>query len=87
MIFLPPLNELLTQDQIRLVNRGTAEEKTTLLNSLDPDKRKQVLRAVPVQSLSELPDLRREGPPSGEDRDAKPVKPPWTFGSGVWWSR
>ena len=57
---MPPLNELLTPDQIRLLNRGTSEEKIALLNSLEPDKRKQVLRAAPIQSFSDLPDLRRE---------------------------
>ncbi len=57
---MPPLNELLSQDQIRIANRGTVEEKRALISSLDPEKRKQVVRALPPQALSDLPDLRRE---------------------------
>jgi uncharacterized protein (DUF1800 family) len=57
---MPPLMDLLNQDQIRVVNRGTSEEKIALLNSFDADKRKQIMRVIPVQSLTELPDLRRE---------------------------
>src|SRR5262249_38366512 len=37
-----------------------ASEKRALLDSLDPEKRRQVLRAVSAQSLMNLPDLRRE---------------------------
>ena len=49
----PPLNELLTPDQVRGVQRGTDEEKMAILRSLDPEKRALVLRtlqpnAVPV---------------------------------------
>jgi uncharacterized protein (DUF1800 family) len=57
---MPPLNELLTPDQMRIVNRGTSEEKVSFLNSLDPEKRSQVLRTMPPQQFAELPDLRRE---------------------------
>src|SRR5262249_9734257 len=38
----PPLNDLLTPDQMRIANRGSREEKLALFNSLDPEKRKQV---------------------------------------------
>src|SRR5438045_6121029 len=31
-----------------------------LLNSLDPEKRRRVLRVLPSEALSDLPDLRRE---------------------------
>ncbi len=57
---MPPLMDLLTQDQIRIANRGTPEEKAALINSFDPDKRKQVIRAIPFQSVSDVPALRRE---------------------------
>src|SRR5262249_50738354 len=57
---MPPLNELLTGDQMRIANRGTAEEKLALLNSFDGEKRKQVLRMMPLQSFADMPDLRRE---------------------------
>jgi uncharacterized protein (DUF1800 family) len=43
----PPLTELLSQEQVTTLMRGTDEEKTALLNGLDPEKRKQVLRQVP----------------------------------------
>jgi uncharacterized protein (DUF1800 family) len=57
---MPPLNELLTPDQIRTANRGTPEEKLALLNAFEAAKRKQILRALPVQALADLPELRRE---------------------------
>jgi len=57
---MPPLNELLTPDQIRTANRGTPEEKLALLNAFDPAKRKQILRALPLQAFTDLPELRRE---------------------------
>ena len=56
----PPLSELLTQDQIRTMNRGTLAEKTALLDSLDPAKRPLVVRALPQQALNEVPAWRRE---------------------------
>ncbi len=57
---MPPLNELLTPDQIRTANRGTPEEKLALFNAFEAAKRKQILRALPVQALADLPELRRE---------------------------
>jgi uncharacterized protein (DUF1800 family) len=57
---MPPLNELLSPEQIRSVNRGTPEEKLALLNSFDAEKRRQIVRALPPQAYNELPELRRE---------------------------
>ena len=57
---MPPLNDLLNADQIRIVNRGTNDEKVALINSFDPEKRQQLLRALPPQALMELPELGRE---------------------------
>ena len=57
---MPPLNELLTPDQIRMARIGTDAEKLALFNSFDDDKRKQVLRALGPQALVGFPDLRRE---------------------------
>src|SRR5499427_5988386 len=57
---MPPLNELLSPEQIQIANRGTAEEKMALLNSFDADKRLQILRVIPLQSLTDVPHLRRE---------------------------
>ncbi len=57
---MPPLNELLTPEQIRSMNRGTPQEKVALLDSFDAEKRRQVLRALPSQAFTDLPVLRRE---------------------------
>jgi uncharacterized protein (DUF1800 family) len=57
---MPPLNELLSQEQIRTAINGTVEEKLALIDSLDADKRRQVVRALPPQSYANLPAIRRE---------------------------
>jgi uncharacterized protein (DUF1800 family) len=57
---MPPLNELLSPEQIRTANNGTLDERRALLDSLDADKRRLVLRALPPQALAGLPALRRE---------------------------
>jgi uncharacterized protein (DUF1800 family) len=57
---MPPLNELLSPEQIRTANTGTLDERRALVESLDADKRRLVLRALPMQSLAGLPALRRE---------------------------
>jgi uncharacterized protein (DUF1800 family) len=57
---MPPLNELLSPEQIRITNNGTLEDRRALLDSLDADKRRLVLRALPPQALAGLPALRRE---------------------------
>ena len=57
---MPPLSQLLSPEEIRLVTRGTAEQKLTVLNSFDAEKRRQIVRAVPPQALADLPALRRE---------------------------
>ena len=57
---MPPLNELLTPDQIRTASRGTPEEKLALFNAFEAARRTQILRALPLQALTDLPELRRE---------------------------
>jgi uncharacterized protein (DUF1800 family) len=57
---MPPLNEVLTFDQIRTANTGSREEKLALLNSLDAATRRQVLRSLPPQRFADIPELRRE---------------------------
>ena len=57
---MPPLNELLSPAQIQTTNRGTAQEKIALINSFDAEKRLQILRVIPLQSLTDVPELRRE---------------------------
>jgi uncharacterized protein (DUF1800 family) len=57
---MPPLTELLSPEQIRTANGGTADEKRALFDSLDGEKRRLVLRALSPQALAGLPSLRRE---------------------------
>jgi uncharacterized protein (DUF1800 family) len=57
---MPPLQDLLSQDQIRLARAGTKDEKIALINSLDAEKRQQVIRALGPGPLNEIPELRRE---------------------------
>ena len=49
----PPLSDLLSQDEQRLFQRGSDEEKTKLLSSMDRDKRTNVLRQLPPQQVPE----------------------------------
>ena len=57
---MPPLNDLLTPDQVRIARMGSDPEKLALFASFDDDKRAQVLRAIGPQALARLPELRRE---------------------------
>jgi len=57
---MPPLTDLLSPEEVRTAQRGSREERMALLNSLDPEKRRRVLRVLPPEALSDLPDLRRE---------------------------
>jgi uncharacterized protein (DUF1800 family) len=57
---MPPLNELLSPDQMRVARQGSSAEKIALINSFDPEKRQQILRALGPGPLGDLPDLRRE---------------------------
>ena len=56
----PPLRELLTPEQLTVAMSGPQEEKLALLDSFDRNKRRQVLRMLPMQSLAAMPALRRE---------------------------
>ena len=58
---MPPLNELLTQDEIRTVTQGTREQVEEFFSFLDPAKRLQVAAALPPQRLAQFPELRRMG--------------------------
>jgi uncharacterized protein (DUF1800 family) len=57
---MPPINELLTPDQMRIGRTGTEQEKLALLDSFDAEKRKQVIRGLGPQALANVPQLRRE---------------------------
>jgi uncharacterized protein (DUF1800 family) len=54
----PPLTEILSEPQVMTLMRGTDADKTALIASLDPERRAQVLRQVPPDSVSE--PFRRE---------------------------
>ncbi len=54
------LNTLLSDEQRRKVMNGTAEERTAVLKALDPDKRKQVLAALPPNVVSFTPEFKEE---------------------------
>ena len=58
---MPPLNDILSQDQINAVNRGGTEQLTALFAYMDPVRRQQLAAALPQQLLAELPDMRRLG--------------------------
>ncbi|HXP89241.1 MAG TPA: DUF1800 domain-containing protein [Bryobacteraceae bacterium] len=55
------LNQLLPPEDMRKVQIGTAEERTAVLKSLDPDKRRQVLAALPPNVLAHTPEFQKEG--------------------------
>lgn len=57
----PPLNELLTPEQIRTANRGTAAERAALFASLDAEKLAKVAGSLPPAALDGQPALRRTG--------------------------
>jgi len=54
-----PLNQLLSQEQMRKILNGTAEERQSALNDLDPEKRRKVLPMVPPAVIS-TPELQKE---------------------------
>ena len=56
----PPLNELLSPDEIRTARIGTREEKLALLHSFEGDKRQQILRGLGPQAFNDVAALRRE---------------------------
>jgi uncharacterized protein (DUF1800 family) len=56
----PPLNELLTRDQIQIARSGAPEEKLALIDSFEGDKREQIIRTLGLQPFMDVPQLRRE---------------------------
>jgi uncharacterized protein (DUF1800 family) len=57
---LNDLNTLLTDEQRRKVLTGTAEERSAILKTLDDDKRKRVLGALPQNVVSYTPEYKEE---------------------------
>ena len=62
MAIPPPanLNTLLGQEDMRKVQIGTAEERTEVLKSLDPDKRKEVLGLLAPNVIDHTPEFKAE---------------------------
>ena len=58
---------LLSDEQRRKVLTGTAEERTEVLKALDPDKRKQVLAALPPNVVSYTPEFKEEAEKAQKD--------------------
>jgi uncharacterized protein (DUF1800 family) len=58
---LAAMNTLLSPEEMRKVQIGTAEERTAVLRSLDPGKRKQVLASLPPNVLEHTPEFQKEG--------------------------
>jgi uncharacterized protein (DUF1800 family) len=58
---MPPLSDLLNQDQMSTAMRGNPEQLTALFAYLDPERRQQVAAALPPQALAEFPEMRRQG--------------------------
>jgi uncharacterized protein (DUF1800 family) len=56
----PQLNDLLTQDEVRIARSGGKDELNALFARLDPEKRVQVASQLPPQRLADLPEMRRE---------------------------
>jgi uncharacterized protein (DUF1800 family) len=74
MFRYPSLNELLSQDQVRRVLNGTAEQRQSALASLDPEKRKQVLTVIPPLQLEGMPELQKEADAARQEQQAERQK-------------
>ena len=70
MMRMAPMMELLTNDQRRKVNNGTAEERKAVILSLDPEKRWQVLATVGPNVLEGLPEDVQEEAKLARQRQA-----------------
>ena len=60
MMRIAPMTELLKQDQITRLLNGTIEERKAVIDSLDPEKRKQVLLAAAPPWFAVIPELKKE---------------------------
>jgi uncharacterized protein (DUF1800 family) len=58
---LMAMNTMLSQEDMRKVQIGTAEERTAVLKSLDAEKRRQVLASLPANVLAFTPEFQKEG--------------------------
>ncbi len=58
---MPPLQDLLSPEQVRIANGGTPEQRQELFATLDEAKRLEVAAAMAPQSLAGFLELRRQG--------------------------
>ena len=58
---MPPLQDLLSPEQIRMANSGTREQRQELFATLDEAKRQEVAAAMSPLSLAGFLELRRQG--------------------------
>jgi uncharacterized protein (DUF1800 family) len=70
MIF-KPLNQLLPQEQARKLQIGTAEQRKATLDALDPEKRKEVLMMLPVDTIADLPEYKKEADDARKEQVAQ----------------
>jgi uncharacterized protein (DUF1800 family) len=54
------MNNLLSPEEMRKVQMGTAEQRKAVLASLDDEKRRQVLLQIPPQNVDDLPEYKKE---------------------------
>jgi uncharacterized protein (DUF1800 family) len=59
-IVQPNIAQLLPQDQIRLLQTGAPEQRRAFIEALPPDRKQQVLAAVPPNAFDALPDLKQQ---------------------------
>ena len=57
----PPLNELLSPQQVQVALRGTPAQRTALFSTLDLDKLQRLAGSLPPEALASQPELRRTG--------------------------
>ena len=57
----PPLEDLLTPEQVLMATSRKPEQVKALFSELEPGKRVQVAAAMPPQAVADFPDIRREG--------------------------
>ncbi|HEY6346847.1 MAG TPA: DUF1800 domain-containing protein [Bryobacteraceae bacterium] len=57
---IQPLNALVSGEQMRKIQTGTAEERQSTLMALDPEKRDKVLATIAPPLIENFPELKKE---------------------------
>jgi uncharacterized protein (DUF1800 family) len=82
MMRFTPINELLTQEEMRKALNGTAEERRAAFAAMGPEKREQVLPIVGANVLEGLPELQQEAKAAREkqqedrNKEMRKMRPP-----------